>query len=377
VAWSRDGRRVLMASWDGTARVWNAASGEEEVALIGHRGLVRSAEFSPDETSIATAGDDRTVRLWSVGPKRQDQLLRADTTSLSRYPSFTPDGRQVLVSNSGFQQLWDLAERTLIRYWPGREGVIRPDGREIASALADGTIEIRAASTGQRLRHFSTKNPRGFANLSYSPDGRWLVTNGEPWYQHTDASYAQVWDAYSGLLVQTIRGHPGYVSEARFTPDGRFLATSGHDRTVKLWDVRDWSLVRTMQGHTGEVDSLAFSPDGRRLVTGSYDGTVRLWEVETGRSLHCMRGHLGWVLRVAFSADGRRVASGGHDGVTRVWDVNSGQEVLSLPGHTGWILGIAFRPDRHLLVSTSKDGIRVWDASPVEPDHASPVEPDR
>ena len=145
------------------------------------------------------------------------------------------------------------------------------------------------------------------------------------------------------------------------------MATAGYDATVKLWDTRDWSLVRTFQGHADAIDSLAFSPDGRRLVTGA--GTGR-WASGTSRPAgHCI-GCAGIRVRpaVAFSPDGRRVASGGHDGITRLWDVNSGQEVLALAGHTFWVLGIAFRPDGNLLVSTSRQGIRVWDATPVEPD---------
>jgi WD40 repeat protein len=143
---------------------------------------------------------------------------------------------------------------------------------------------------------------------------------------------------------------------------------------VELWNTRDWSLVRTIQGPGAgapfQFAYLAFSPNGRRLATGSPDGTVRLWDVETGRQLHRMRGHTEWVLGVAFSPDGRRVASGGDFGIVRLWDVNSGQEVLALDGHTKSLVGgLAFRPDGNLLVSTSDDGIRVWDASPVEPEH--------
>jgi WD40 repeat protein len=236
----------------------------------------------------------------------------------------------MLVENAnGVQQLWDLAEGKLIRSWSGGAGKIRPDGREIATGLGDGQIEIRETSSGQVIRRFPT-NPGGCHALFYSADGRWVVTNGVPWNRRTETSYAQVWDARDGRLVQTIKEHPGWVSEVRFTPDNQYMATAGYDRTVKLWDTRDWSLVRTFEGHTDAVDSIAVSPDGRRLVTGSWDATVRLWDLETGRPLHQMRGHLGNVLRVAYSPDGKRVASGGQDGVTRLWDANSGQEVLTL-----------------------------------------------
>jgi WD40 repeat protein len=385
VDWSRDGRRVLAASFDGTARVWDAASGEEELRLVGHTDFVMSAVFSPDEKSIATAGADRTVRLWNVASERQYRLLRAETTSGDPSPSFTPDGRWILVSNTNYdvRQLWDLAEGKLIRSWRGRAGMIRPDGREIATALADGTIEIRETSTHQVLRRFPT-NPDGCHALFYSPDGRWLVTTDPDGQGHvtTRTSYPQVWDAHSGQLVQTIKGHSARVGEVRFTPDGRSMATAGYGGAVELWDTRDWSLVRTIQVPSAGVQftfpPLAFSPDGRRLATGSMDASVRLWDVETGQQLHRMRGHTGWVVGVAFSPDGRRVASGGEGGIVRLWDATSGQEVLTLDGHTMvWVGGLAFRPDGNLLVSTSMDGIRVWDASPVEPEHEpTPLLPD-
>jgi len=369
VVWSRDGRRVLAASWDGAARVWDADSALVTLTLVGHSSFVQSAEFSPDEKSIASVGNDRTARLWSAESGQQGGLLRADKTSGGSYPSFTPDGRLMLVTDTeGMAQLWELARGRPIRSWRGRAGMIRPDGREIATELADGTIEIRETSTGQMLRRFPT-NPGGCHVLFYSPDGQWIVTNGVTWDRRPEASYAQVWDADSGRLVQTIEGHPGWVSEVGFTADNRLMATAGYDAAVKLWDTRDWSLVRTINGHADAIDSLAFSADGRRLVTGSWDGTVGIWDVETGRPLHRMRGHFGFVLRVAFSPDGRRVASGGHDGMTRLWDVNSGQEVLALAGHTSWVLGVAFRPDGNFLVSTGNDGVRVWDATPIEPHH--------
>ena len=157
VDWSRDGQRVLTASFDGTARVWDAVRGAEKLMLVGHGSLVMSAVFSPDDKTIATAGADNTVRLWSLEPKPEHRLLRADTTSWTAYPSFTPDGRWTLVENGiGVDQLWDLAEGKLIRSWRGRSGMIRPDGREIATALEDGTIEIREASPVK----FSAVSPR-------------------------------------------------------------------------------------------------------------------------------------------------------------------------------------------------------------------------
>src|SRR5262249_42943480 len=100
-------------------------------------------------------------------------------------------------------------------------------------------------------------------------------------------------------------------------------ATSG---TSGLGEVKIWDLaigrVLNLRGHTGLVEGLACSPDGRRLATSSEDRTIKLWDTTTGAEVFTLRGHTDGVLCVAFSPDGRRIASGGYDRTVRVWDTS-------------------------------------------------------
>ncbi len=101
----------------------------------------------------------------------------------------------------------------------------------------------------------------------------------------------------------------------------------------------------TLKGHTGLVEAVAFSPDGRRLASTSDDQTVKVWDAGTGQEMLTLRGHTKGVMGVAFSPDGRRIASAGWDHTVKVWDAGIGQEALTLKGHTSSVHGVAFSPD--------------------------------
>ena len=110
----------------------------------------------------------------------------------------------------------------------------------------------------------------------------------------------------------TLKGHGEAVHSVAFSPDGKRLASTGLDRTVKLWDIGADQELATLKGNGNRYASVTFSPDGKMLASGSDDGAVRLWDVATGRELATLKGNAGrWIHSVAFSPDGKRLASGG------------------------------------------------------------------
>ncbi len=159
--------------------------------------------------------------------------------------------------------------------------------------------------------------------------------------------------------------HDNWVWSARFSPDGRLLATGSADATVRVTRVED-SEALWMERHGSSVWGTAFSPDGRLLVTGSGDRTVRLWQVSDGKCLWVGK-HADAVLGVAFSADGKFVLSGGWDRTVRVWRVSSG-ECYWVRNHDDVVWGMGFTPDSKHWVSGGWDRtVRMWKVADGKP----------
>jgi len=181
---------------------------------------------------------------------------------------------------------------------------------------------------------------------------------------------AALWNPEDGSLIRRFRGHRDLLFDAELSPDGKTLATTGYDRTIRLWDAETGVTPRTLSGHNGAVYDVAFSPDGRFLVSASADDTCKVWRVGDGIRMDTLPQPLKEEYCCAFSPDGRTIVAGGADNTIRVWDFVSREGprinpmVLARFAHEGPIVRLAFTPDGTRLITTAEDRtIKVWDAA--------------
>jgi WD40 repeat protein len=167
--------------------------------------------------------------------------------------------------------------------------------------------------------------------------------------------------------------HNDIVTSVAYAPDGKQVASTGNDGTIRLWDPASGKEQARLLGHAGSVYGLAFSPDGKTLASAGRDGLVCLWETAAvGRKDNEPRklaGHKDAVLGLAFAPDGKTLASAGHDGTLRIWDPAAGQELRHFGTGQGRVGRLAFTPDGKTLAATHTTGefgkttavVHLWD----------------
>jgi WD40 repeat protein len=134
----------------------------------------------------------------------------------------------------------------------------------------------------------------------------------------------RLWDAATGTLQQTLKGHSKSLHSVAFSHDSKLLASASYDMTVRLWDAATGTLQQTLEGHSNWVQSVAFSHDSKVLASASEDMTVRLWDAATGTLQQTLEGHSNSVQSVAFSHDSKLLASASEDMTVRLWDAATG-----------------------------------------------------
>jgi WD40 repeat protein len=360
-AFSPDGKLIVTASTDNTARIWDAATGQLLATLAGHTGPVNDAAFSIDGRLIVTASDDNTARVWDAATGRMLATLSGPGVEV-RKAAFSPDGKRIVTASADHAaRVWNAETGELLAMLNGHSGVVyqaafSPDGKRIVTASDDHTARVWDAATGASLATLAG-HERVVYSAAFSRDGKRIVTAS--WDQT-----ARVWDAENGHLLATLAGHSGALYDAEFSPDSMRIVTASADHTAQVWDAETGRPLATLTGHTAPVNGAVFSPDGRRIVTASEDATARVWDAASGLLLATLNGGTGVVYDAAFSPDGGRIITASNDGTARVWDAEIGHASATLSGHTGRVSDAEFSPDGRLLVTASEDATpRLWDTT--------------
>jgi uncharacterized protein (TIGR03067 family) len=257
-----------------------------------HHDPVRAVVFSPDGKTLATGGEDGSIKLWEV----RTRALRRELNRPRKTPLGGKQGMRLGVPPNPVLSL-----------------AFRPDGKVLAAAVGE-VVHLWDAASGAGVA-VCAGHMQPVTCVAFAPDGQTLATASR------DLS-VRLWDAATGKELHRFRRHRDWPLSVAFSPDGRLLASAGKDRTAQLWDLRTRELVWTFRGHKGEVRAALFTPDGKYLLTGSSDRTVRVWDVAREEQ-HALLGSTEAVTALSLSGDGGLLAVADQKTV-RLWEANRG-----------------------------------------------------
>ena len=305
--------------------------------LKGHTNMVNTAVYSPDGKKIVTASEDGTAKIWdaesdSANFGRELQTLEVQAVRVYS-AAFAPDGKEVVTSsfmgagNDNTVQIWDVETGEALRRLEGETAAINsaifsPDGKRILTGGMRNTARIWDAKTGKELLTLPG-HAHWVRSIDYSQDGKRIVTAGNE---------IKIWDAETGTELRTLEKDAYSVA---LSPDGKTVASGGRDYCTRIWDVESGKEIKALyiwhprDAYTpATVQSIAFSPDGTKIVTrlgpGLNNRAFRIWDTESGRELHNtieenpLRG-----MSAVFSPDGTKIVTANMDSVARIWDISA------------------------------------------------------
>ena len=359
-AFSRDGTRIITTSRDRTARVWNADGTGEPILLQGHQDVVCSAEFNRDDTRIVTASWDKTARVWNANGIGEPIVLSGHLDRVSS-ATFSRDGTRIVTSSfDKTARVWNADGTGEPVVLHGHQDVLYSaklsnDDTRIVTASFDKTARIwNADGTGRPVVLHGHEEI--LYSAAFSGDDTRIVTASRD-------KTVRVWNADGTGKPIVLRGHQALVYSAAFSHDSTRIVTASFDKTARVWNASGAGKPILLHGHQALVSSASFSRDGTRIVTASFDKTARVWNADGTGNAIVLQGHQAIVSSAAFSPDGTRVITASFDKTARVWNADGAGKPIVLQGHENRVASAAFSPDGTRVVTASFDKTaRVWNA---------------
>ncbi len=351
---SRRGRMLASASWDGSIRLWSR-TGRPMAAVAAHKQGVRDITFSSDGSFLVSLGADRRAILWRLAQPTPIRELASGVGPIKTVV-FSNDGR--LLAAGGADRaaaVWDfVASRDPLVYLPA-DAIVRAlafssDSRDLLYATGSVVRTVRVED-GTVLRSSPTHH-KTIRSLVSCRNGSFFISAGLD-------GHLLVWSTKTGTKSLDLNTKSP-ILEAALSPDCHEAATAGLDGRILLWSLDDAGRQpKLLARHDGMASAVSYSPDGRLVASGGKSGLVLITDRKTGRNLARLQAHGRWINRVAFSADEKLLATGSDDRKIWIWDTATWRPIIFIPT-TKEAVGLSFSADGRHLALGDQDRLLIY-----------------
>ena len=330
-------------------------------------------------TTSASASATSSAHHRDASAARSQASLVADERPLSTI-AIASDGSLVAVGSWGpLVRLIDAGSARVV-------ATLRGHGDRVCSlAWAPGAGVGRLHMEGQavcRSLPIADEPPAGATHAllaSASSDGTaklWRLSIDAVREGGASASASASASSLHFTPTATLSGHAGRLACIAWHPTGRYVGTTGFDRTWRLWDVERSSEIMLQEGHAKEAYAIAFHTDGALVATGDLGGLGLVWDLRSGKSIFLLRGHAKALLSLDWSPNGRLIASASEDGTSCVWDIRQQRLVYAIPAHTAIVSKVRFeQTSGDIFATASFDGSsKLWSSLDFSPLRTLPGE---
>ncbi|MEO7731545.1 MAG: protein kinase [Kofleriaceae bacterium] len=339
-----EGRRVIGASWDGTARVWDATAPYRRWSTAEIGPDCDTAEsLVPDQRFVALSCRDHGTHVWDTASGEVLAKLPSVTTpegnDSSPFPAVTATGDRAAIPRGNTVEVYALPSGYLLRTVSHAAAVtavaFATGSHELVSGAVDGSLLVtRDESEPVAL----PRSPGGIDAISVLADGRVVVADA--------SKRLRVIGADRSALLMDLAA-PFRIRLLRSSRDGgRLVTISAATEQVPpvLWDLDRYRPVGPLQGHVGRVFTARFADvdEGTEILTTGSDGTARTWAAATGRPRQTFRGDSHFLADATLSPDGSMTVAGGSDGVLRFWSRSTGRLLWMLRAHASYVVGVHY-----------------------------------